>query len=90
VLAFSAIQRRLGGVGWAQVFSAFVTAIYYTVIVGYALYYLVGSFANPMPWNKSLSAKDCGSEANIVDPIEYYYANFLGYLDKNRECENYE
>ena len=53
IIAFQGINPRLGGVGWAQVYSAFITALYYNVIVGYALYYFIGSFADPLPWTKS-------------------------------------
>ena len=63
VIAFSGIQGKLGGVGLAQVFSSFVTAVYYNVIVGYSLYYLIMSFGDPMPWADN---KDCVFEENAV------------------------
>lgn len=53
IIAFQGINPRLGGIGWAQVYSAFITALYYNVIVGYALFYFIGSFADPLPWTKS-------------------------------------
>lgn len=87
IIAFQGINPRLGGVGWAQVYSAFITALYYNVIVGYALFYFVNSFADPMPWTKA--DHDCPS-TGIMSPVTYFWSNFLGYTDKDNECQTFE
>lgn len=63
-----------------------MTAIYYTVIVGYALFYFVNSFKDPMPW---MEKPKCDVE-QIMTPVSFYMSNFLGYLDEDENCQTFE
>jgi SNF family Na+-dependent transporter len=81
-VSFGAINHRLEGVGIAQAFSAFVTALYYNTLVGYALYYFALSFSKDMPW---LTTEECTivTEENFIGtpirPVAYFQSTFLGY-----------
>lgn len=44
------------GIGWAMVFISALVAIYYNVIIGWAIYYLFASFTIKLPWNDCLNA----------------------------------
>ncbi|KAL1503922.1 hypothetical protein AB1Y20_012383 [Prymnesium parvum] len=44
------VHPALGGVGIAGVLATFVVALYYNVIVAWALWYLGNSFSSPLPW----------------------------------------
>jgi SNF family Na+-dependent transporter len=43
-------SSRWGGVGIASVVTAFLVSTYYTVLLAWALVFLVHCFHNPLPW----------------------------------------
>jgi NSS family neurotransmitter:Na+ symporter len=48
--AFKSIDRRFVGVGILAAFICFGVVAYYTVVMGWSLIYMVGSFHDPLPW----------------------------------------
>ncbi|KAG1688560.1 Sodium- and chloride-dependent glycine transporter 2 [Nymphon striatum] len=55
------------GVGFAMVVVSLVVAIYYNVIMGYTLYYIVLSCASDVPWNKCYSWWNPGENCYVRD-----------------------
>lgn len=53
--SLKAIDARLAGVGWAALICACTVAVYYNMVIAWALYYFFSSFASPLPWTKDLS-----------------------------------
>jgi SNF family Na+-dependent transporter len=51
VSVFRGINKRLAGIGFASVFSAYIISWYYTVIISWSLVYFAAAFKNPLPWS---------------------------------------
>lgn len=45
------VHPALGGLGLAGVLATFVVALYYNIIVAWAMWYFVNSFGSPLPWS---------------------------------------
>lgn len=50
VIALGRVSRRMRGLGFATVYTGYVVATYYVVILAWAMVYLRHSFVNPLPW----------------------------------------
>ena len=50
IAAWMKLVPNLGGLGIAAVFVIIYIGIYYNVIIGWVLFYLVNSFHEPLPW----------------------------------------
>ena len=44
------------GLGWAMMYISFVIALYYNVIIAWALYYFAQSLTSELPWEKCREA----------------------------------
>ncbi|CAK8683357.1 sodium-dependent neutral amino acid transporter B(0)AT3-like [Clavelina lepadiformis] len=55
------IHPYLGGVGVASMVVCFLIALYYNMIIAWALYYFFNSFQSSLPWS------DCPSYPNLTD-----------------------
>ena len=68
--AWSAIHPALGGIGYSGVTATFFVALYYNVIVAWAIWFLINSFRSPLPWADepaSLNASTSnGSDSNVT------------------------
>lgn len=54
ISVFRGINKRLAGIGFASVFSAYIITWYYTVIISWSLVYFAAAFKNPLPWSASI------------------------------------
>lgn len=73
VVAFGSIHRRLRGIGFSSVWEAFMVVVYYNVIIGWSLYYLIASFQSPMPWMANNGAKSTAyflDVLNLGNPLD--------------------
>ncbi|KAG1688561.1 Sodium- and chloride-dependent glycine transporter 2 [Nymphon striatum] len=64
-------KNCIWGVGFAMVVVSLVVAIYYNVIMGYTLYYIVLSCASDVPWNKCYSWWNPGENCYVRDVNSY-------------------
>ena len=66
----------------------FLVAIYYNVIIAWAIYYMFAGMQKVLPWStcvENVSSKYCDStdpNATMSPPEDYFYSNMLG-LDPN-------
>jgi SNF family Na+-dependent transporter len=90
ISVFRAINKRLAGIGFASVFSAYIITWYYTVIISWSLVYLVAAFKNPLPWSQSIEEFEwkCDSATTtraeqffMIDIIRYYNDDCMPYED---------
>ena len=56
--AWTKIHPAFSGIGLAGVMATFFVALYYNVIVGWALWFLANSGANPLPWANRANETD--------------------------------
>ncbi|XP_076842852.1 solute carrier family 6 member 16b [Brachyhypopomus gauderio] len=56
------ISPKLVGIGYSSCVVCFFVALYYNVIIGWSIFYLLNSFQNPLPW------ENCPTEGNITVP----------------------
>lgn len=68
IQTFEMIRPRWKSLGYATALLLFITLTYYGVIVGYTLYYIVGSCQNPLPWE-------------AVGASNYWFHNVLNQYD---------
>ena len=65
--AWAAFHPALGGIGKAGVTATFLVALYYNVIVAWAIWFLVHSFSSPLPW---ASVNTTGANRAALDFFE--------------------
>ncbi|XP_035387023.1 solute carrier family 6 member 16b isoform X1 [Electrophorus electricus] len=56
------ISPKLVGIGYSSCVVCFFVALYYNVIIGWSIFYLMNSFKNPLPWEQ------CPKEGNTTVP----------------------
>uniref|UniRef100_A0A4W3KC56 Transporter n=1 Tax=Callorhinchus milii TaxID=7868 RepID=A0A4W3KC56_CALMI len=61
IKALAKVCPLFKGVGMASVAISFIMSIYYNLIITWALYYLINSFQNPLPW------QSCNNTWNIPE-----------------------
>ena len=71
--AWVQIHPAVGGIGYSGVVATFFVALYYNVIVAWALFYLFNSFQSPLPWadradNTSQPLNGGGSSSAAAHP----------------------
>uniref|UniRef100_A0A4W4DN04 Transporter n=1 Tax=Electrophorus electricus TaxID=8005 RepID=A0A4W4DN04_ELEEL len=64
------ISPRLAGIGYSSCMVCFFVALYYNVIIAWALFYFGNSFQYPLPWQKcpvepggNLTVKECAASS---------------------------
>lgn len=89
ISVFRGIHPRLAGIGLASVFSAYIIAFYYNVIISWSLSYIIAGFSDPLPWSNSntdfvakcdLSKVSRAEQFFMIDVIRFY----------NDDCEPYK
>ncbi|KXS22548.1 Sodium:neurotransmitter symporter [Gonapodya prolifera JEL478] len=75
IAAFGRIHPALRGMGLASQVCGYIVPMYYNVLISYALFYLLKSFVNPLPWTAN------GGSADNVS--EYFYDEVLQYSSIN-------
>ena len=65
-----AVDPRLAGVGWAALICACTVAIYYNMVIAWALFYFFASFASPVPWTSD--------ESTGMNSTVFWEVNALG------------
>ncbi|XP_032902071.1 sodium- and chloride-dependent GABA transporter ine-like isoform X1 [Amblyraja radiata] len=83
VKALALMCPLLKGVGVASVAISFIMCTYYNLIICWALYYLINSFQNPLPWhscnntwNHPESCTDSHSASNITDSASQQFFDY--------------
>ena len=69
VEAFKGVHSKLGGIGFAAVFSGFVVVVYYSAVMAWSLVYLIKSFAFKLPWAENAEGFFYNNVLNISDGI---------------------
>ncbi|PAA93959.1 hypothetical protein BOX15_Mlig018198g1 [Macrostomum lignano] len=78
---FGNIAPIFKGIGWSNVITCFVLNIYYSVVIGWILFYLVNSFYVPLLWSSCKNQwKDANCfEVNRTAPRPEYVTNCSEY-----------
>lgn len=64
IAVWSTIAPSLTGIGFAMTVVNFYIILYYTVIIGWIILYLVSSFSSPLPWAECFG---CSITSNVSD-----------------------
>ena len=80
--AWVQIHPAVGGIGYSGVVATFFVALYYNVIVAWALFYLVNSFQSPLPWadravNASLPKSSNSSGGAGLGALDFFEMHAL-------------
>lgn len=79
-ILFKRLAPILSGVGWGMVVIAFLTAIYFNVIISWSIFYIVDSFTtSTLPWGH------CGNDFNSLQ----CYAEAAASICKNQSLYYY-
>eukprot|EP01067_Filipodium_phascolosomae_P007872 Filipodium_phascolosomae@DN650_c0_g1_i1.p1 len=58
VRAIGGRMPRMGGVAWGSCITSLYTAIFYVIILAWAILYFIASFQSPLPWADPAKARD--------------------------------
>lgn len=84
---FRGIHPKLTGVGISSIFSALVIAAYYSVIIAWALYYMVLSFLQPLPWsNSGMKEEEFGRLCTDISAAEEFFSR-IALKYRLQDCE---
>ncbi|CAH1772920.1 unnamed protein product [Owenia fusiformis] len=67
------------GIGFAGYIAAFLLMIYYNMVLGWGIYYLVNSFTFTLPWStceNAYNSKGCNSTYSSAEFNNYMFAGF--------------
>ncbi|XP_055050253.2 sodium-dependent neutral amino acid transporter B(0)AT2 [Misgurnus anguillicaudatus] len=70
------ISPRLAGIGYSSCMVCFFVALYYNVIIAWALFYMGNSFQYPLPWEKcpvDLITNQTVKECAASSPTSYFW-----------------
>lgn len=70
------ISPRLAGIGYSSCMVCFFVALYYNVIIAWALFYMGNSFQHPLPWEKcpvDLITNQTVKECAASSPTSYFW-----------------
>ena len=87
---YGRLAPAMKGLGFSMLCATFYVAIYYNVIIAWAIFYVFAGFQSEVPWarcNNTYVEEVC--PANVSAPEHYFYSRVLGYDRNVNDWENY-